>query len=340
MKALKVIGVILIILIAIFLMVGYFLPRSVYSERSIEMNASPEAVFNQVIDLENREVWSPFLVEDTNAVLTYSEARKVIGASYSWESKPMGSGTLTLLEMEPYTRVKSGLLFDGKREAYEAWTFELLEDGRTRVTWGLGVDELGWPMGRYYGLFMGTLMKPFFDRGLEKLREVVETAPVSTGLGRTGEIGVVEIPAQAILAIRDSVSMEAMTAFYADSYQALMQYMNEHGMQASGVPMSIAWSWSEDGKSLMEAALPLAILPEVGENEAGIYSREIPAGRVVKASHFGPYHTVGSTYEALESYIQQEGLEIAGPPMEFYITDPQMEPDTSLWETQVAWPVK
>lgn len=326
------------VLIAAFLIVGFFLPKSAYSEHTTNINAPADVVFTQVNNLHNWEAWSPFKDEDSNMTITYGEIAEGVGGSYSWTGN-MGEGTLTIKESEADSLIKTEVVFDedGKQIGYGTWTFVSNEDGTTEASWRFGMEDLAWPLGRYYGLFMDAGMQPFLIKGLENIKTIAESAP--SAVGKTGDIVLTDIPEQYIVAIRDSITVEEMGPFYEKSYGAIMAYLMANGKEAVGYPMSITLTWNENGKSLIEAAMPVAKVLEITENEEGIYSRLMIGSKAVMASHWGPYETVGSTYMALEKYMKDNGLMPGGAPYEVYITDPSTEPDVSKWETQIIWPV-
>lgn len=336
MKALKIIGIILFILLAAFLIIGLFLPKSSYTERSQQINAPAELVFEQVVNLRNWEAWSPFSEADTAMQVTYGDIVSGQGASYSWTGE-MGMGELSITGLEEYSRIDYAILFDGEKEAKGQWLLEETGEGLT-LTWTFGVPELDYPLGRYYGLFLDAAMDPFMLSGLNKIKEIAEASalqPVSS----LGDISIEEVQPMPILAIRDSITVEEMETFYGQSFGALMAFAQANQLAVSGAPLSVALMWNENGASLMEAALPIMEMMDVSENEYAIYSRILEGGQMAVVSHFGPYDAIGKAYEALEAYMAAEAYIPAGAPFEVYVTDPSTEPDASKWETKVYWPI-
>jgi effector-binding domain-containing protein len=49
-----------------------------------------------------------------------------------------------------------------------------------------------------------------------------------------------------------------------------------------------------------------------------VYVTRTPAGRVVTGTHFGPYDQMSATYRAIDDYVRQQGLRLAGPSWEVY----------------------
>jgi effector-binding domain-containing protein len=51
----------------------------------------------------------------------------------------------------------------------------------------------------------------------------------------------------------------------------------------------------------------------------------------------GSYDHLDVPHNAIESYIKENDLEVLGPALEEYVTDPGSEPDTSKWETHIFY---
>jgi effector-binding domain-containing protein len=72
-----------------------------------------------------------------------------------------------------------------------------------------------------------------------------------------------------------------------------------------------------------------------GDVEAG----ELTGGPAVVAVHGGSYETLSESYAAAERWMEANGLQPAGAPWEWYVTDPAEHPDPKDWRTELYWPV-
>jgi AraC family transcriptional regulator len=112
-------------------------------------------------------------------------------------------------------------------------------------------------------------------------------------------------------------------------------YAQKAGAAIAGHPFTRYLS-TGPGLFNMEIGIPLAAAaPGEGEVKPGV----LPAGLAAVAVHAGPYDQLGETYAALERWIETNGLRPAGPPWEWYTTDPAEHPDPADWRTEVYWPV-
>jgi hypothetical protein len=73
MKALKIILITVLILVGAFIILNAFLPAKYEVERSVNINAPKEIVFEQVVDFKNWEQWSPWLAMDSTMTFNYGE---------------------------------------------------------------------------------------------------------------------------------------------------------------------------------------------------------------------------------------------------------------------------
>ena len=115
----------------------------------------------------------------------------------------------------------------------------------------------------------------------------------------------------------------------------VMQHVLSQGAPMDGQPLVRYHSFGDTID--LEAAIPVR---EPITEKGRVKASTLPAGRAALAWHIGPYERLGETYERLEAYLGENGLEAAGAPWEVYWTDPGLEPDPAKWRTRVIWPVR
>lgn len=71
----------------------------------------------------------------------------------------------------------------------------------------------------------------------------------------------------------------------------------------------------------------------------GVEVKTLEGGHVVATIHRGPYSEVPSAYEALAAWMDEHGVQPAGPPRELYLNDPN---EVGMQEalTEIDWPVR
>jgi hypothetical protein len=180
MKILKRILIALVVLVAIFAVVGMFMSPSVHVARSKDMKASQEAVYNQIADLKMWDNWMPWNKMDPNWKRTWGEKTSGEGASYSWNSdkNDVGHGTITITKAVPYEQVENNLHFEGEGDAGGAFKIEKTDAG-SKVTWSLDMNMGSNPFKRLMGGMMNKMMAPIFDKGLTSLDSAALANPMT-----------------------------------------------------------------------------------------------------------------------------------------------------------------
>lgn len=333
MNTLKKILIGMGILITILIIVSFFLPSKLHIEKSIEINAPAELVFEQFNTLQNWEKWSPWVKMDPQSKREYFGAGSGVGSGYSWKGEKTGEGKLTITESNPYTSIVTELDMRGEK-VYPGFNFEE-SDGKTKVTWYFDSDAGLNPFGRYMNLMIKGMLGQQFEQGLNDVKQIVESLPVP----EEGEpIVIEEVKTDSVyyLSIRDTANIETIGMKLGQGYGLIQQEIAKQKLQMTGAPFAIYYSDSETEFD-MDIALPVN---KPGKDSGKIKAGLLKGGRHIVAHYFGAYEGTPVAHRAIVSFIQRNGLQSSGPPREHYITDPMAEPDTSKWQTDVYYPVE
>jgi effector-binding domain-containing protein/ribosome-associated toxin RatA of RatAB toxin-antitoxin module len=333
MKAIKIIGIILLILIILILVIALFLPKELAVERTVMIKATDKVVFDQVNCIKNWEKWSPW--QDSLMTNSYEGPECGVGAKQLWEHKTMGNGTQTITESTEAKSIKTELDFGKMGKATSSWLFEQTGDS-TKVTWGF-LEPMNYPIGRWAGLlFVKGAMIKSYDTGLANLKKLAESLPPPLP-GKTGEVTEKTIAPQHVITILDTCKLENIDKKMSQLYGELAAYLKKYNLQVTGMPFAAYPDWDPSKPVKIEAGFPVSgPLKAFGRIKYKLW----PGGKVVMATHYGAYETVGITHTQIQHYIQEKGLTVTGATWETYLTDPAKEPDQSKWVTEVYYPVK
>ena len=172
MKAVKLTLLIMVVIMGLFLLIPLFLPNHVEAVSSIDIQASPEVVFDQVNNLRNWKNWSPFETDST-LVDSFAGPAAGTGARRSWKGQQMGSGSMQILKSKTNSFIQNELNFGPQGKGLGTWTFQQ-SDSITNVKWKLQMIGLRYPFGKWLGLFMPKMIKGVIDKGLMQLKTVAE----------------------------------------------------------------------------------------------------------------------------------------------------------------------
>ena len=172
MRVLKIVVLVVLALSVLVFGLGAFLSKDFRVVRSIEIDAAPEVVFDEVNTLEKWNAWSPWIARDPSIQNSFSGPESGVGASVSWTSDNSGNGTQTITKSERPSRIEMALDFGEMGQPDADWTFEPSGDG-TEVTWGLTGTAAG-PLGGYFARMMDDWVGKDYEDGLRRLKEVAE----------------------------------------------------------------------------------------------------------------------------------------------------------------------
>ncbi len=149
------------------------------------------------------------------------------------------------------------------------------------------------------------------------------------------EIVKMQIEEQPILYIQRRVASTLLQPLFAECFPKLFSHAMGNGLAMAGQPIA-RYVKSGSGLWTVDCAIPLLEKPlSEGEMQAGV----LQGGPVVFTVHAGVYETLPETNAAMELWIEEQGLQSAGPAWEQYITSPTDLPDPADWKTNVYWPV-
>lgn len=142
-----------------------------------------------------------------------------------------------------------------------------------------------------------------------------------------------------------TVAFITMRGSYSQLPEALGRvygWIAQHGLQPVGMPGAVYFTDPSEGSeddAVWEVRAPVAGEPdEATADESGCGVKRIGAQKVVSVMYKGPYEEVAPTYEALAAWVAGNGMEMAGPPEEYYYSDPADTPPED-YLTEIRFPV-
>lgn len=152
------------------------------------------------------------------------------------------------------------------------------------------------------------------------------------------EVTVKEVPAQHVAALRKHASMATIGRDVSSGFATVGEAVGRAGAQMVGPPFLVMFDViDEESDGDIQIAFPVAApFPGAGD----VLGEELPATTVASTMHRGPYDEIGPAYQTVAGWIQEHGHEVAGPPREIYLTDPQETPDPADNLTEIQFPIR
>ncbi len=300
-------------------------------KRSLEIDATPESVFAAIVDLRSWPRWSPWLLHEADAHITYSKDYQSGGGCYSWDGKVLGNGKLTHLEIRPGSSIRQQIEFLRPFKALNQvrWGFENRGD-TTLLSWQMS--------GRMPFLlrFMNKRMEPGmgrdFELGLAMLGGYLNATMPHPVISFSGPE---ELQDFSYWAIPCNGNLRQLEAARRSSIERLRRAADTR------VGMALTLCHHFDPHAALyqaEFAIPIIDNPP-GSN---YQKRAFKGGRYFKVTLRGDLKFLPQGWHALNSHccMHKIKLDPARPALETYQEDPGEVSDSSQTVTALYLPIK
>ena len=150
------------------------------------------------------------------------------------------------------------------------------------------------------------------------------------------DVEIMEETPQLVAATKIHTNLRRIADDIGTGFRSLMQALGRGAISVSGPPLIVYHQEiDEETDGDIEICMPVESAIS-GDSE--VYGRELEGGTMATTVHRGPYQEIAPAYHTLIGWISEHGHEIAGPPREIYLNDPQTVPPEELL-TRVAFPI-
>ncbi len=317
------------------ILLGVLAKKNYVIERSIEINAPRDTVYNQVRFFKNHPSWSPWSALDDQEKTAVTGTDGAVGATYSWDgNKEVGKGSQVVTFLSPDSMV----LEVRNLKPWEKITHAVIkmEDRGGQTT------KVTYTFDRYIG-FPWNAMAMLTDvdkavgkdceRGLGNLKKICEQLAHPHYSGYV--VAVADIPVKYYVGIRSLIDTlpDSIQVFYLKTLPLAYAAIETAKATVAGSPTGLFWTWGPDSTD-MAVAVPMAEQKKLGSG-VGVFT--IGGGKALMIDYYGPHDSTYIAHGALEKYMQEKKLRSIPPIIEEYVTDPAMEPDTLKWLTKVIY---
>lgn len=307
----------------------------------IRIERSLEETQQVILDFNTWPNWSPWLLLEPDADLSYYGEVASLGHGYRWEGRKVGSGDMSWTHIEPgHLKAKLKFLKPFKSEADVG--FKLSEvDGHTEVEW---LMDSSLP---FFMFFMVGTMKNMitldYKRGLHLLKDYLEAGSVPLKMKANG---IVNAPNVSYLGVSKTATMDSIADSMPAAFEEVKQSIRAINVTPVGPALSVYKTMNmRTGKCEYTAALPVGIEDSEpntpGTGAGALVSGQLSAGKAYKVVHTGPYRHLGNAWAMAMSDVRHLKMKTSRreKPFEIYINGPATTPENELI-TEIYVPVR
>lgn len=178
MKALKIIGLVLVGIIVLLLIAGVFVDGNYAVEREVTINKPKQEVFDYVKYLKNQNQFSVWAKIDPAMKTEFRGEDGTVGFVSAWDSKDpkAGKGEQKITKIADGERIDYEIHFIEPMESTDSafMTFVALSDSTTTVKWGF-FGKMKYPMNlMLLTMDMEKMLAPDLQNGLNNLKGILE----------------------------------------------------------------------------------------------------------------------------------------------------------------------
>lgn len=271
-------------------------------ERSTEINAPPEKVFQAVSDFDTWTSWSPWLCSEPEAKVIVTENSDSVGSLYQWNGEIVGQGEVEHVQLNPHTLIEDEIRFLKPFRSTSKVSFDFEPSGEgTKITWHMH-GNLPW-----FLFWMRPMMEGFlgmdYERGLKMLKEWMETGKIET---QTTIRGVESIGPLQVAGARRSCAMRDIGVVMKEAFAECEEKLAAHNLPTDGEPVSIYHKFDMKGQTCEFTSGYVMDSPEPLPSDMSTWS--LPACQALCTEHRGSYEHLGNAWSAANQYARHKKL--------------------------------
>ncbi len=162
----------LVVVVVAIIILSRFQADTYTVERTGTIAAPPSVVYAQLIDFHNWVKFDPCIEQDSSTAFTYEGPASGVGAMYSWESKTIGTGSMTIAEVTPNEEVKMDQHTLKPWDSKSKTAFKIVPHGNaTLLTWRMTGEHNFFSRIMCVFTSMDKMIGGQYERGFERMNK-------------------------------------------------------------------------------------------------------------------------------------------------------------------------
>jgi hypothetical protein len=314
----------LLIVIALFVVIGLFLPSKRVVSHSVETNRPMSTVNDILGGFARFRDWNSLINQDPTMQITTSGPEIGVGARLEFSSadRLVGSGSWEVVDMVPGETITHALDVPG-RGHNKTMTFRFERTGQrnqnVKITQRYSV-EYGWDLiGRYAGLYVTRAIRDDMKRGLEKLGNLLTTIPRFDYSQHEPGFEFRDLPAINALSVTTAAKRanDDIALAMVNQLKWIEQVMEKSGLEAAG-PMRIVTNEFSTDTYGFDVVMPIrpkssepAAKADAGADAAGDAAVEAAAEAAAATDPAAPLELLDVKLDGPVQYVQIPAMRAA-----------------------------
>jgi len=345
----------LLIVAALFVVIGLFLPSKRSFTYSVETNRPMSTVYDLFNGFSRFRDWNPMTRYDPRLTSNLTGPEMGLGAKFSFSSRDavVGTGNWEIVESVPGKIVRYRVTNEARgNDKSMIVTFERTGQSNRnvkitqeyKVNYGLDL------FGRYAGLYVTRNVGDDIKRGLDRFSSLLATIPKFDYTQHLNPFSIVDVPAQDILLVTTTAkrSNDQIAVAMDNQVSWLNKVMAANGLVADG-PLRIVTNEFTADSYAFDVVMPVrrSSTPEntpAGERlslslEGPVTYDQIPARKVALTYFTGPAPGLPRVRDMVRAWAMTHGHDTTDRPYEDYMGGvlTMLDEDAKF---KVYWPLK
>jgi effector-binding domain-containing protein len=304
-------------------------------QRSIEIKATPEEVFDVVADFGTWTRWSPWLCAEPDAHVTVTSAASSVGSVYAWKGEIVGQGEIEHRQLQKGKLIDDEIRFlkPFRSKATVAFEMEAVTDG-TRLTWHMRGSLplfLFWMKSQ-----IEVFIRMDYERGLRMLKEWMETGQV---LSKTNIRGMQGVGPLSMLGVRRQCRVQDVGVSVEKTLAEAKQHLQASHLPIDGQMITVYHHFDVPSQTF-DYTCGFVLPSPVAAAPSGLFNWSLPNVQALCVEHTGSYDHLGNAWSAANQFARYKKLKQSkAGAFELYMNDPDSTEPADLL-TKIYLPVK
>ena len=285
-------------------------------------------LYNYLYDFENWPEWNPWIIEDPEMKLSFSQ-NKSNQPEYRWEGKE-GNGTMKTLKTNAQFEIEQQMTFEGFSTSNVRWNIKKDSDSLHWIMEG----RMNFVM-KIFSLQMGemeTIIGPYYKKGLYAIDRILTT---QLNKHRFEYKDTVVLPKQFYLSRTFESDKASLDSLIKIGSQELYEFAESKNLNITGNLFAIIPP-SDFKNSSWSIGIPIDEYFKTNHPDLKCrYSKERMA---LKGVHLGPLKNIKLSWEIMIEKINLINPKLQYYPITIYKVNEKSNPDPLVWETELLLP--